>query len=683
MTLVVLLVAVAAWLAGCSHGAASRGGTASHQAGAHLKAAPLSLAAAESGLLPWHMPEPLSREVVITGSPGQLIVFGGLTAAGTSAGGIYSVSTAAGTARRIGTLSAPLHDAAAAVSGHQALIFGGGSPVTVGTVQSFPLAGRGAAPHVGSLPEPRSDAQAVTMGTMTYLVGGYDGSRPDASVLATTDGRSYSTVATLPVPVRYPAVAALGGRIYAFGGQAVTGPHAGEPVNVIQAVDPAHRTAAIIGHLPMPLAGATAVTVDGELFVAGGESPAAAQPAPGLGTTQLTGLLTTGAGMGGTSPPTRTVSAIWAYDSASGRLLAAGRLQVPVAHAAVVAAGSTAWIIGGESDGALTSSVQAIRPDRAFGTAGAAGAGSPFFGDRLLIADRGNNRLLLLDAAMHVVWKYPSAAGSQDPLGFYFPDDAFFTDHGTAIISNQEENETIVKIAYPSGKIIWSYGHPRQPGTATGYLHEPDDAYLLKNGQVTVADAINCRVLVINEKHTVAHQIGTDGVCVHNPPASMGSPNGDTPLADGNLLVSEINGSWVSEYTLSGRLVWTVQLPTVGYPSDPQQVGPDTYLLADYSSPGQVVEFDRHGKVLYRYDQASGPGMLDHPSLAELLPSGVIMANDDHNHRMVAIDPSTGALVWQYGITGKPGIGPGQLNTPDGFDLVLPDGSTPTHPATG
>ena len=284
---------------------------------------------------------------------------------------------------------------------------------------------------------------------------------------------------------------------------------------------------------------------------------------------------------------------------------------------------------------------------------------------------------------MRVVWKYPSATAPRDPLGFYFPDDAFFTNHGTAIISNQEENETIVKIGYPSGKIIWSYGHPHQPGTAKGYLHEPDDAYLLKNGQVSVADAINCRVLVINENHTVAHQIGTDGVCDHNPPASMGSPNGDTPLADGNLLISEINGSWVSEYTLAGRLVWTVQLPIVGYPSDPQQLGPDTYLLADYSSPGQVVEFDRHGKILYRYDQASGPGMLDHPSLAELLPSGVIMANDDRNHRMVAIDPATGALVWQYGITGEPGSGPGQLNTPDGFDLLLPDGSTPTHLPTG
>jgi hypothetical protein len=127
----------------------------------------------------------------------------------------------------------------------------------------------------------------------------------------------------------------------------------------------------------------------------------------------------------------------------------------------------------------------------------------------------------------------------------------------TAILSNQEQNETIVKVGYPSGKILWSYGHPRHPGTARGYLHEPDDAFLLRNGQISVADAVNCRVLVLNQNGTVAHQIGTNGVCVHHPPTSMGSPNGDTPLADGNLLISEINGSWVSEYTLRGKLVWT------------------------------------------------------------------------------------------------------------------------------
>jgi hypothetical protein len=683
VTLALIAVATATWFAlqaeGASHSGTGRGARSAARPPARAAAAPRSLAAAESGLLPWHMPQPVSREAMTAGSSGQLIVLGGLTSGGASADRVYAVRTATGATRLAGTLAAPLHDAAAAVSGRSALVFGGGSSATVGTVQSFPLAGGRAALGPSALPTPRSDAQAVTIGATTYLVGGYDGSKPDAWVLATTDGRAYRRVAALPVPVRYPAVAALDGQIYAFGGEAVAGPHAGTPVSVIQAIDPARRTAAVIGSLPEPLAGAVAVTVDGELLVAGGESPAAGRRVPGLGATQLTGQPTAGSGTPESSAATRTVSAIWAYDPASRRLLAAGQLQVPVSHAAVAVTGSAAWIVGGESGQALVAAVQMIRPSRAFGTAGAPGAGSPFFGARLLVADRGNNRLLLLDSASRVVWKYPSAGAPR----LYFPDDAFFTDHGRAIISNQEENETIIKLAYPSGKITWSYGHPGRPGTAPGYLHEPDDAYLLKNGQVAVADAVNCRVLVINKNRTVAHQIGSDGVCVHSPPASMGSPNGDTPLADGNLLVSEINGSWVSEYTLTGRLAWTVQLPAVGYPSDPQQLGPDRYLIADYSAPGQILEFNRQGQILYRYHPASGPGMLNHPSLAELLPSGAIMANDDYNHRMVAVDPATGALVWQYGVTGRPGTVPGQLNIPDGFDLLMPDGSTPTHPATG
>ena len=178
-----------------------------------------------------------------------------------------------------------------------------------------------------------------------------------------------------------------------------------------------------------------------------------------------------------------------------------------------------------------------------------------------------------------------------------------------------------------------------------------------------MADANNCRVLVINPNRTVAHQIGATGICAHHPPASMGSPNGDTPLPDGNLLVSEITGSWVSEYTMAGTLAWTVHLP-VSYPSDPQQLGPDRYLIADYAAPGQILEFNREGQILYRYHPAAGPGMLDHPSLTELLPSGVFMVNDDYNHRMAAIDPATGALVWQYGITGTPGTAPGELEHP-------------------
>jgi len=645
--------------------------------------APQRLAAAESGLLPWRLPAPVSREVVLPGQHGRLIVLGGLTPGGASATAVYTVRTGTGAARRIGALGVAVHDAAGAVSGGRALVFGGGSAASIATVQGFALPGADGHGAAGPapLPQARSDLAAVTIGATTYLVGGYDGARPDAAVLATTGGRAFQTVAALRVPVRYPAVAALGGKIYVFGGLAVTGPRAGAPVSTIQVVDPARHACTVAGRLPEPLAGAAAVTLGGEVFVAGGESTAVQPRAPGIGTTQFRAHGPRAGGETG-GLATATVSTIWAFQPTTGRLLPAGRLQVPVSHAAVTVSGSVAWIVGGESHGGPVAAVQMLRPNMAFGTAGAPGAGSPYFGGHLLIADRGNNRLLLLDDTMHVAWKYPSAKAPRNRQRFYFPDDAFFIDHGTAIISNQEQNDTIVEIGYPSGKIIWSYGHPRQPGSAPGYLYEPDDAYLLRSGQITVADAYNCRVLVINHNGTVAHQIGTNGVCRHNPPISMGTPNGDTPLANGNLLISEITGSWVTEYTPTGKLAWTVQLP-ISYPSDPQQLGPNRYLVADYAAPGQILEFNRAGRILYRYRATRGPGMLNHPSLAELLPSGVFMANDDYNNRMVAIDPATKALVWQYGITGRPGTGPGKLRIPDGFDLLLPNGTTPTHRATG
>jgi hypothetical protein len=373
---------------------------------------------------------------------------------------------------------------------------------------------------------------------------------------------------------------------------------------------------------------------------------------------------------------------VWAFDPGPRTLLAAGHLYSGTSFTAAAVVGGRAWIVGGENDGVPQSSVQMMTPNPGFGTAGLTGAGSPYFGNKLLIADRGNDRLLVLDPGDTVAWTYPSVYAAPPPGGFYFPDDAFFARNGSEIISNQEQNETIVIIGFPSGKVLWSYGHPLHNGTAPGYLYEPDDAYLLKNGQVTVADANNCRILFINPDTTVAAQIGTNGVCTHNPPTALGSPNGDTPLADGNVLISEIHGSWVSEYTPAGKMVWSVQLP-IGYPSDPQQLGPDLYLVSDYSHPGGIVEFNREGQVLYRYQPRSGSGELNQPSLTEVLPSGVFMSNDDYRHRLVAIDPATQALVWQYGVTDHPGTAPGYLNIPDGFDLLAPNGTTPLHPLTG
>ena len=78
----------------------------------------------------------------------------------------------------------------------------------------------------------------------------------------------------------------------------------------------------------------------------------------------------------------------------------------------------------------------------------------------------------------------------------------------------------------------------------------------------------------------------------------------------------------------------------------------------------------RTGKLRWSYRVGSGPGRLDHPSLAAMLPNGMIAVTDDYNHRVVVIDPRTKRIVWHYGHRGLPGRRHGYLNTPDGFDFV-------------
>ena len=602
----------------------------------------------EAGLLPWRLAVPLSREVVVPRGGGDgLVVLGGLDSGSSSTSSVAALDTRDGRLLPDGALVQPTHDAAVAELGGRVFVIGGGSATPARSIQ---IERDGKSVSGGALASARADASAVTVGHTAYVVGGYDGSAMDAEVVGTTDGRSYRPLAALPVPVRYPAVAALGSRIYVFGGLEVNG----HPSRAVQLVNPNTRTARVVGRLPVALSGAAAGVLGGTIYLAGGRSPRGA------------------------------TEAIYAFEPRGASFLRAGSLRVAVANAGATVSNGRLWIVGGETGGGRpTADVQMVVSNPGFGRAGDPGAGSPFFGDRLLIADRGNDRLLLLDDRDRRVWIYPSRERAAPPGGFYFPDDAFFIHHGSAIISNQEDNDTIVEIAYPSGRVLFQYGHPRTPGAAPGYLNTPDDTYLLRNGEISVADAQNCRVLILSSRtKRVLHRIGTPGRCVHDPPAALGSPNGDTPLADGNLLISEVNGSWIDEVRTSGRLVWAVHL-AIGYPSDPQQLGPDRYLVADYEDPGGVVEFDRRGRIEFRYQPTTGPGVLNHPSLVERLPSGVLMANDDYNDRMVAIDPSTAALVWQYGVTGHPGTAPGRLNTPDGFDLLAPGGQTPTHPTTG
>jgi outer membrane protein assembly factor BamB len=286
----------------------------------------------------------------------------------------------------------------------------------------------------------------------------------------------------------------------------------------------------------------------------------------------------------------------------------------------------------------------------------------------LLIADRGNGRLIVVDDSKRILWQFPGRGGL--PPGQRFTaDDAFLAPDGKTIVANDEAHQVIDRIDVATRKVIWQYGHYDRAGSAAGHLHTPDDAYPLANGDIVVADIRNCRILQINPAKRIVHQWGRAGVCSHRPPATFDNPNGDTPLPDGGLLVTEIGGSRIVRLGPSGNVVFDIHVPT-RYPSDAQLDGSGNVLVVDYSNPGAILRVSPQGKVLWRYGPRTGPGRLDHPSLAIMLADGTIALNDDQRARVIVVDPTTNRIVWQYGTTDHGGRAPGQLLVPDGISLI-------------
>ncbi len=659
----------------------------------------------------YQLPEAICDEAAVAVGPVVLLAGGELGRHRRPTATVLRLDPVTGRTSAAGHLAGPVTGAAAALLGGVPVVYGGRSRpglalAQVPAARSPERAGRAAAPFTararaaaaaaiaarladspGRLPSARYGLAAVTLGARTYLVGGQDAARILPAVLSTGDGRHFSVAARLPVPVSEAGVVAAGGALWVFGGMTPRG-----PTDVIQRVDPRTGQARVAGRLPRPLAAASAFRIGGRIFLAGGLTSATAgtRRAPAAGRTTATG-------------------AVLGYDPASGATSDAGTLPMPLAHAAVAVVRGTAYLIGGTDGRAAVPAVVAVRmagttAARPAGTAGGAAgppapravtpgplapaaSAAPWLAPArgrghlapgsdpsalpadVLIADHLNNRLIIVDPRGRIRWVFPRKGDLAAGQRFRVPDDAFFSPDGRYIIATQEDDQVISVIDVAAHRIVYQYGRPGTPGSGPNRVDNPDDAMLLPGGDILVADIKNCRILLIRPPaHRPRRIIGrTSSACWHDPPRRFGSPNGAFPMSDGHVLVTEINGDWASEVTLRGRVLWSAHPPGVAYPSDTNEVYPGRFITADYSDPGQVVEFSQRGRLLWRF------GGLNRPSLAVPMPNGDILVNDDFNDRVIVIDPATGAIVWQYGHTGVPGRAPGYLNDPDGLDLVPPD----------
>jgi outer membrane protein assembly factor BamB len=291
----------------------------------------------------------------------------------------------------------------------------------------------------------------------------------------------------------------------------------------------------------------------------------------------------------------------------------------------------------------------------------------------ILIADEGNSRMIEVTPNKRIVWSFPPVSSGSGTTANGVPgDDAFFSPNGRTITTNDEDGGTIVRVNYYTGQVVWHFGVKGQLGGGSTHLNYPDDAYLLPDGQTIVADIRNCRELFISPAGHITQVWGRPqtGYCRTDLRAGLfGYPNGDEPLPNGDILMSFISGDRIALLSPQGRPIWNVESPDLygGYVSDPQLMANGDVLVSGYGRPGTLVIFKpQTGHVVWSYHVTSGPGELNHPSLALPLPNGNVLLNDDRNDRVIVIDPRTDRIVWQYGHTGKAGAAPGYLNTPDG-----------------
>ena len=139
--------------------------------------------------------------------------------------------------------------------------------------------------------------------------------------------------------------------------------------------------------------------------------------------------------------------------------------------------------------------------------AGAANSCTP--PGNIIIADEGNNRLVLINPAGQVKWIFPQKGDLKPGQTFETPDDIFFSPDGKQIIATESEHQMVSIIDIATRKITFEYGVPDKGSAKKGSLNNPDDAIMLKSGRLLIADIKNCRLLFVNPLTRGTSQIGT------------------------------------------------------------------------------------------------------------------------------------------------------------------------------
>jgi outer membrane protein assembly factor BamB len=318
------------------------------------------------------------------------------------------------------------------------------------------------------------------------------------------------------------------------------------------------------------------------------------------------------------------------------------------------------------------------------GAASAAAEGGFNQPGNILIADQFNNRAIEINRHHQIVWSFGNGSIVPGPHSIVGLNDAERVGSLTLLAGTgappapsptepgcEKEGcpDNRVMLVDREGDIVWQYGQAGKTGSGENELNTPVFAAALPNGHVLITDQANERVIEVNREHDVVWQYGETGK-TGSGPNQLSNPNSSELLPNGRILIADENNNRVIEVNRDKEIKWEY-----GEPANTNIIKgaafasrlPDGDTLITDTGNSRVLEVSPEKKVEWSFVTNTRPKSLAEPlpTRAVRLKGGNTLISDQFNEQVIEVNHETEAdIVFEEGVIGKAGKGPGQLSAP-------------------
>jgi hypothetical protein len=293
----------------------------------------------------------------------------------------------------------------------------------------------------------------------------------------------------------------------------------------------------------------------------------------------------------------------------------------------------------------------------------------PGSGQRYLIADQFNNRVIEVDGAGRILWHFGVGPADVGPRSVIGVNDAERVGQltlmaGTGAPPGTEPAcpggcaDNRVMLVDRAGQIVWQYGTFGVTGAGPNQLNTPVQNTFLPNGNVLITDQGNQRVIEVERRHNaIVWQYGTTGVAGAGP-NQLNNPNSAELLENGHVLIADENNDRAIEVDRAHHLVATYTARgTVSGVAFASRL-PDGHTLLTDSNNNRIVEVDAADHAVWQYvtNTAAGSNPAPLPTRAVRLRDQTTLISDQFNHRVIQVDRA-GVIVRSFGHLDVPGFG--------------------------